>query len=157
MNQLQGKLLIASPSMEDPNFHETVVLMALHDEDGALGLVLNREIDLSLKDIWSQVSDDDYDGDEQVRGGGPVSSSLMAVHGRPDLGNLRVTDELFLTTDKAEMERLVAAGESAIFFLGHAGWGPGQLEREMSELAWLTLPATANQVFGDVESLWRSV
>ncbi len=158
MESLQGQLLIASPSLADPNFARTVVLIAVHGADGALGLILNRELNVRLEDVWSQVSKSTCLRSESVRQGGPVSGTLMALHDHRSLANLVVADEIYVATELAAMESLAATDDGrAVFFLGHAGWGAGQLENELAEGSWLVLPATADHVFGDLDAvaLWK--
>lgn len=158
MESLQGTLLIASPTLADPNFAQTVVLVAVHGEDGALGLVLNRELATSIHDVWKKLSKSTCVRTEAARQGGPVSGTLMALHDRRALANLVVTDEIYVATEPATMESLVSSEEGCVlFFLGHSGWGPGQLENELEEGSWLVLPATPEHVFGDLDarSLWK--
>ena len=158
MESLQGQLLIASPSLVDPNFARTVVLIAVHGADGALGLILNREMNVQLQDVWSQVSKATCLRSDSVRQGGPVSGTLMALHDHRSLANLVVADEIYVATELAAMESLAATDDGrAVFFLGHSGWGAGQLENELAEGSWLVLPATADHVFGDLDAvaLWK--
>ena len=95
---------------------------------------------------------------ESVRQGGPVSGTLMALHDHRSLANLVVADEIYVATELAAMESLAATDDGrAVFFLGHSGWGAGQLENELAEGSWLVLPATADHVFGDLDAvaLWK--
>jgi len=159
MESLQGQLLIASSSLMDPNFARTVVLIAVHGDDGALGLILNRELGTTLREVWQQVSKSPCARDENVRHGGPVSGTLMALHDRRSLANLVVTDEVYVATELGAMESLAASDDGRVlFYLGHAGWGAGQLESELAEGSWLVLPATAELVFSDLDpvALWKS-
>jgi putative transcriptional regulator len=158
MESLQGQLLVASSTLADPNFARTVVLIAVHGDDGALGLILNRELGTPIQEVWSQVSKSPSVRNENVRHGGPVSGTLMAVHDRRSLANLVITDEVYLATELNAMESLAASDEGrAVFYLGHSGWGPGQLESELKEGSWHLLPATASHVFGEVDAgaLWK--
>ena len=158
MESLQGQLLIASPTLADPNFARTVVLVAVHGADGALGLILNRELNVRLEDIWGQVSKSPCLRSETVRQGGPVSGTLMALHDRRSMANLVVADEIYVATELSAMESLAASEEGrVVFFLGHAGWGATQLENELAEGSWLLLPATSDHVFGDLDTvaLWK--
>ncbi len=158
MESLQGQLLIASPSLVDPNFARTVVLVAVHGTDGALGLVLNRTLSVGLEEVWSQVSSSACVRSETVRNGGPVSGTLMAVHDRRSLANLVIADDIYVATELGTMESLASSDEGHVaFFLGHSGWGAGQLESEMAEGSWLLLPATSDHVFGDTDTLalWK--
>jgi putative transcriptional regulator len=158
MKSLQGQLLIASPLLLDPNFARTVVLIAVHGEEGALGLILNREMTMTLEQVWSQVSQSACLREGNVRHGGPVSGTLMAVHDQRPLANLVVTEDLFVATELSAMELLAASDEGqALFYVGHSGWGPGQIEHELEEGSWLVLPATTGHVFGDLDTLavWK--
>jgi putative transcriptional regulator len=158
MASLQGRLLIASQDLLDPNFARTVVLVAVHGDEGALGLIVNRESNMPLKQLWGQVSQSPCLREGNVRQGGPVAGTLMALHDQRPLANLVVTDELFLATEISAMEVLAATEEGqAIFYVGHSGWGPGQLENELAEGSWLVLPATSENVFGQLDTLaaWK--
>ena len=158
MASLKGHLLIASTALVDPNFARTVVLIAAHGEEGALGLILNREMSVPLQQIWGQVSQSECVREENVRHGGPVSGTLMAVHDLSPHANLVVTDEIYIATELNDMESLAGSDEGrAIFYVGHSGWGPGQLENELSEGSWLLLPAESHHVFHgtDLNTLWK--
>jgi putative transcriptional regulator len=159
MDSLQGQLLIASPGLVDPNFARTVVLIAAHGEEGALGLILNRELSTPLPQIWPQVSESECARSENVRHGGPVSGSLMAVHDQRVHANLVVTEHIYVATELNSMESLAGSDDGAVlFYIGHSGWGPGQLETELADGSWLVLPATAELVFSDHDStaLWKN-
>ena len=158
MVSLQGQLLIASTELADPNFARTVVLIAVHGEDGALGLILNREMNTPLSQIWSQVSESACVRTENVRHGGPISGSLMAVHDQRPHANLTVTDDVYVATELNAMESLAGSDDGQVlFYIGHSGWGPGQLETELADGSWLVLPAAAHHVFGDhdTNALWK--
>jgi putative transcriptional regulator len=158
MDTLQGHMLVSSPDLADPNFAKTVVLIAVHGEEGALGLILNREMNTSLSQVWEKVSQSDCLRTDNVRHGGPVSGSLMAVHDQRPLANLVVTDDIYVATELNAMEALASSeGGRAFFFIGHSGWGPGQLETEMADGSWLVLPVTTDHVFGDrdLSVLWK--
>jgi putative transcriptional regulator len=159
MASLQGQLLIATQDLLDPNFARTVVLIAVHGEDGALGLIVNRETNLTLEQVWGQVSQSPCLRGGNVRHGGPVAGTLMVVHDQRPLANLVVNDDLFVATELSAMEVLAANDEGqAIFYVGHSGWGPGQLENELAEGSWLVLPATTEYVFSELDHLaaWKS-
>jgi putative transcriptional regulator len=158
MESLQGKLLIASPTLVDPNFARTVVLVAAHSGEGALGLILNHELTMTVPDVWSQVSKSACLRDELVRHGGPVAGSLMALHDHRSLADMIVTDDVYVATELNTMESLAASVEGrVVFYVGHSGWGAGQLESELAEGSWLLLPATSEHVFGDLDpvALWK--
>jgi putative transcriptional regulator len=158
MASLKGHLLIASTGLVDPNFARTVVLIAAHGAEGALGLIVNREMSIPLQQVWGQVSQSECSRSGNVRHGGPVGGTLMAVHDLRPHANLVVTEDMYLATELDDMESLAASDEGqAVFYIGHSGWGPGQLENELAEGSWLVLPALAEHVFGgrDLNALWK--
>jgi putative transcriptional regulator len=158
MDSLQGNLLIASTGLLDPNFARTVVLIASHGEEGALGLILNREMSTALQQVWTQISETPCLRSGNVRHGGPVSGSLMALHDQRPYANIIVTEDLYVGIELNAMEALAGSDDGqAVFYVGHAGWGPGQLETELAEGSWLVLPASAEHVFGNYDSnaLWK--
>ena len=125
MDTLQGQLLIASPGLADPNFARTVVLIAVHGEEGALGLILNREMNTPLGQIWAQVSESECMRTENVRHGGPISGSLMALHDQRPHANLVVTEDIYVATELNAMESLAGSEQGEVlFYIGHSGWAP---------------------------------
>jgi putative transcriptional regulator len=158
MPSLKGHLLIASTGLADSNFARTVVLIAAHGEEGALGLILNREMNMPLEQVWGQVSQSECLRKGNVRHGGPVGGTLMAVHDLSPHANLIVTNEIYIATELSDMESLAESEEGrATFYVGHSGWGPGQLENELAEGSWLLLPAESHHVFDavDLNALWN--
>jgi putative transcriptional regulator len=159
MKSLRGRLLIAAPGLTDPNFHRTVVLIAAHAETGALGLILNRETETDFSDVWRRISSEPCVRTEKLRHGGPVAGSLMALHDRRPMADILVAEGLYVATELAAMESLAASAEGRVlFYAGHSGWGPGQLEDELAEGSWLLAPASAEHVFDswDASSLWKT-
>lgn len=158
MNSLQGHLLVAATELRDPNFFRTVVLIFRHDEDGAAGVILNRRTHATIRQIWEQVSETDCESDSPLCLGGPVEGPLMAVHSQPELSEIDVLPGVYVAASQENLEQLAAqADEGARFFVGYAGWGSGQLERELEEDAWLTAPATLEHIFGNQDDLWEQV
>ncbi|WP_337173271.1 YqgE/AlgH family protein [Paludisphaera sp.] len=157
MKSLQGRLLIAAPSLSDPNFARTVILIAAHGEAGALGLILNRELDSEVPDVWRRVSQEPCARGGKLRHGGPVPGSLMVLHDHRPLADIVVGEDLYVATELASMESLAASDEGrALFYVGHSGWGAGQLEAELAEGSWLIAPARPEHVFGGRDhSLWK--
>ena len=161
MDSLRGRLLIASPVLVDPNFHRTVVLIAEHTDEGAMGLVLNRPAETLVAEVVPDLSALAEEG-APVYYGGPVASDsviVLAEFDRPDLAGAIVEDDLgFIGADADEPEQLGDAVRRARIFAGHAGWGPGQLEDELAEDAWIVEPPRREEVFtDDPEDLWASV
>jgi putative transcriptional regulator len=158
MNSLQGQLLVASPRMGDPNFAKTVVLMVQHNEEGAVGLVLNRPTENTIQDLWNEISDEPCQRDDRVNMGGPVSGPIIALHKIKQLGEAQIPRGVYIASNRQHLSKLVQNTSGPFrLFIGHAGWGKGQLEDEMQEGAWLTLPASSEHVFSDDEDLWTSV
>lgn len=159
---LTGRLLVATPMLDDPNFLRAVVLLLDHDEDGALGIVLNRPSDIAVEQAiedWAELAA----GPAVIFGGGPVEPEAVVALGRsrpgmlPDhvehvVGDVRLID---LSADP----RLVAAEVSQIrIFAGYAGWAPGQLEAEIDVGAWFAVEARSDDVVTDApDGLWQRV
>ncbi len=155
MESLEGHLLIAAPELLDPNFVRSVVLMVQHNEQGALGLILNRPTSKELRQLWADVGEEPCHADGPVYLGGPVPGPIMSLHAVPDLGELEVLAGVFFAARKEHLDQLVLLTELPCkVFVGHAGWGPGQLEGELKLGGWLTVPATVHDVFHDGDDLW---
>jgi putative transcriptional regulator len=156
MQSLKGHFLVATPELGDPNFVRSVVLMIHHDEDGAFGVIVNRATNRSIKELWEHLMGRPCKASQPLHIGGPVSGPLMAIHTCAELGELEVIPGLYFSAARDKLERLVEETEQPFrLFIGHSGWGKGQLERELREGAWLTLPATVEDVFSEEGSLWK--
>ena len=165
---LTGRLLVASPLLGDPNFERSVVLLVDHDEDGALGVVLNRPTGLEVGVVipaWGDYTT----GPAMVFKGGPVGEdsalALGALAGgvpadddeEPD-GFRRVFGSLGLIDLDAEPAILAGELRAVRVFAGYAGWGPGQLEDELAEDAWFVVESLPGDPFVDApDRLWRDV
>ncbi|MGE0760475.1 MAG: YqgE/AlgH family protein [Pirellulaceae bacterium] len=155
---LRGHCLVASPSLKDPNFYRSVVLMVQHDESGALGLILNRPTGSSIRDIWEMVSSEPCACDSPIYLGGPVRGPLAAVHQDRDRSDLEVVDGLYYTVDEKSLgELLQSSADTYRIFVGYAGWAPGQLESELEAGGWLTTPANRQEVFSEPARLWQTI
>jgi len=158
MKSLSAHFLVASPQLLDPNFVKTVVLMIRHDEEGALGVVLNRPSDKTIQELWAEVGDAPCDCRELVNLGGPVTGPILAIHTNQFFAELEILPGLFLAATKEHLDELMLQkGDPLQVFSGHAGWGPGQLEDEIEAGAWLTAPATFEDIFFDGADLWDKV
>jgi putative transcriptional regulator len=156
MNSLEGRFLIASPDLLDPNFARTVVLMVQHNEQGALGLIVNRPSSKSLAELWREVGEKPCRSEQPVYLGGPVPGPLMAIHGAADLGELDVCEGVYFSARKELLDQLVQRDDVPLkVFVGHAGWAPGQLEKELELGGWLTVPAKSAEAFSPVGSTWQ--
>ena len=152
---LSNHFLIAMPALEDPNFHHTTTYICEHDADGALGVVINRPLDIQLGEILLHMdirTDDIEIASQPVYMGGPVQNDRGFVLHEP-IGDweatLKVTDDIGITSSR-DILAAIAAGEgpeNAIITLGYAGWGAGQLEQELAANTWLSGPADRNIVF----------
>jgi putative transcriptional regulator len=160
MESLRGQLLVAGPSLLDPNFHRTGVLIAEHGEDGAMGIVLNRVSDVEVTDA-APALDELVEEGERVRAGGPVQPSavvILAEFEDPELAAALVLEDVGFVAAEADFTTLAADIRRARVFAGMAGWAPGQLEAELERDDWITEPATADDVFtSDPDALWSSV
>ena len=152
---LTNQFLIAMPSLEDPNFSRTVTLLCAHSEEGAMGIVINRPLELKLGEVLSHMEIDASQpeiADSPVLQGGPVQRERGFVIHQP-MGEwdavLPVGDGLGIATSR-DILTAVAEGrgpERAIVALGYAGWAAGQLEQEVSANAWLSGPADSSIIF----------
>jgi putative transcriptional regulator len=161
MDSLRGKLLLASPTMADPNFSRSVVLIAEHTDEGAMGLVLNRPAETT---VGEAVPDLAWlaDEDANVYVGGPVAETaviVLAEFDRPELAGALVEGDLgFVGSDADDPAQLDGAVRRARVFAGHAGWGPGQLEDELAEEAWIVETPQREDLFSpEAEGLWAAV
>lgn len=158
MKSLQGHLLIAAPQLTDPNFHKSVVLLVQHNENGALGVILNRPLEATIEEVWSQVSVLPCNAEGPLYQGGPCPGPLMVAHTDNGVSELEVCDGVYFSTDKDSIEKLVSRTEGPLkFFVNYAGWSAGQLEGEIEAGGWVTTPAAQGQIFRGDEGLWDTV
>ncbi|MEE9141342.1 MAG: YqgE/AlgH family protein [Gammaproteobacteria bacterium] len=149
------QFLIAMPNMSDPRFQQTVTYVCEHDEDGALGIVINRPLELKLGEVLAQMSLDTSDDDlckQPIVYGGPVQQDRGFVLHDPTVSwdsTLSVSPDVGLTTSR-DILASMAGGDGptpALVALGYAGWDAGQLDREMASNAWLSVPANTDIIF----------
>ncbi len=142
---LTGQLLIAMPSMGDPRFARSVICLCAHSRDGAMGLVLNKPLDgLSFDDLLKQLQLDPVPPQRRIRlmAGGPVENGRGFVLHTAE-GSLRVQPGIALTASLDILKAIAGGGgpRQGFLALGYAGWGPGQLESEIQQNAWLSVQA----------------
>ena len=152
---LTNQFLIAMPSLQDPNFHRTVTYLCAHNEEGAMGIVINRPLDLKLGEVLDHMSIEianDRVNNMPVLQGGPVQRERGFVIHEP-AGEwdavLPVGNAIGVATSR-DILTAVAQGDGpsrALVALGYAGWGAGQLEREVQQNAWLSGPADSSIIF----------
>lgn len=161
---LTGQLLIAMPGMSDPRFTRSVIYICAHNEEGAMGLVINRLFGaITFRDLIDQLGIDAEDpaADMRVHYGGPVESGRGFVLHSADYareGTMQVDDEVALTAT-IDILRSIAEGRGprhSLLALGYAGWGPGQLDAEMHANGWLNAPADERLLFDhDLDAKWE--
>lgn len=161
---LAGHLLLAMPALSDPNFTRSVILLCEHTPQGALGLVVNRPLSLPLAQVLRQLelpSDNPKMAARVAFSGGPVETARgFVVHDAPGrFGDSVTIGEMLAVTASQEILDSIARGAGPARFLlllGYAGWGPGQLERELADNAWLATPASPELIFdAPVAERWR--
>lgn len=153
---LTNQLLVAMPALADPNFSHSVTLVCEHSEHGALGIVVNRPLDMKMAEVLGQLSlasDDARLLEMPVLGGGPVQRDRGFVLHRPSEqafeSTMPVSDTLHVTTSRDVLASM-ARGDGpaqALIALGYAGWEAGQLEEEVLQNAWLTVPFDDEVIF----------
>jgi putative transcriptional regulator len=158
VQSLRGHLLVAAPSLLDPNFARTVVLIAEHTGEGALGVVLNRPSDSTVGEVVPDIGGI-VDPDQPVFSGGPVQPSgvmVLAEFSDPDTAALTIDGDLGFVALESDMQELDTGRSRA--FAGHAGWGPGQLDAELEEEAWFVASFDRDDAFiEDPDVLWSRV
>jgi len=164
-DSLRNQFLIAMPGLQDPNFARTVTLICEHNEDGAMGIIINRVLDLPISNVLVQLEVSEYKADldeHLVHLGGPVQESSGFVIHQP-LGDweadLQIDDDLGVSASR-EILRAIAQGEGPqqwLLALGYAGWGPGQLEQEIGQNSWLNGPVNRDILFNlPIEERWHA-
>ncbi|MFZ2506909.1 MAG: YqgE/AlgH family protein [Steroidobacteraceae bacterium] len=163
---LNNQLLVAMPSLLDPNFSQSVALVCEHTSRGALGIVINRPLEMKMSEVLEQLaltSDDTRLREMPVLRGGPVQNDRGFVLHRPSPqewdSTLPVSDTLHVTTSR-DVLAAMARGEGpaqAVVALGYAGWDAGQLEEEVLQNAWLTVPCDESLIFElPFEQRWQA-
>lgn len=156
MSDYTGKLLVAAPTLLDPNFRQSVVLMLGGGDEGCLGLILNRGAEKRISELWEAIFHRSAPTSQLLHLGGPVFGPLMILHTKKEHADQGVFPGLYFSTQKDHIETIVENNlEPYKLFIGNAGWGPSQLHREIDEGAWFIMPARAELVFGDDTELWK--
>ena len=163
--KFSSQLLIALPALHDPHFARSVALICQHDEEGAMGVVVNRASEYSLGDVLAQMNLEAHDqalANQIVLNGGPVHPERgFVLHdgAREWDSTLAIGNGLALTTSRDILEAMAEGDgpEHVVVALGCAGWGAGQLEFELSENSWLTAPADNELLFAlPLEQRWQA-
>jgi putative transcriptional regulator len=156
---LAGKLLIAGPDLWDPNFRRTVVLIGHHDDEGAVGVVLNRATEVSVEEAAPPLAPI-VEPEAPLFLGGPVQPSaavVLADFEHPEVARVIAFGSVGFLPEEAEPSDGEGVRRARVF-AGHAGWGPGQLEAELEEGSWIVEQATEDDVFTpEPDRLWERV
>jgi putative transcriptional regulator len=162
---LTNHFLIAMPQLADPNFFHTVTYICEHNSDGALGIVINRPMDVRLGEVFEHMgvqATDAHSAELPVYMGGPVQRERgFVLHEPPGEweATLQITEALSVTTSRDILDAIAqgAGPKRALIALGYAGWAAGQLEQEIANNAWLSGPADPRVLF-DVpdEQRWQA-
>jgi putative transcriptional regulator len=159
VDSLKGHLLVAGPSLVDPNFRRTVVLVGEHSDEGALGVVLNRPSETTVDEAVPELAVL-VDGDEAIHVGGPVQPSAIVVladFAEPERAGALVLDSVGFLPAEVDPDELGELRRVRVF-AGYAGWGPGQLDDELEEGSWIVEPAVPEDVFTPApDELWSDV
>ena len=154
-DSLCNQLLIAMPGMADPNFNSTVTLVCEHNAEGALGIVINRPIEMNLGNLFEQLDVENPDramASHPVLNGGPVARERGFVLHNPGVeyeSSVSVSPDLQLTLSRDVIDAMAVGDgpDQSLVALGYAGWDAGQLEAEMLANTWLTVPASTEVIF----------
>jgi putative transcriptional regulator len=158
MQSLEGQILIATPDLLAPMFSQSVVLMIDHDENGAIGVILNRPTEATMTDLSGKIFDDDFEWDKPLHIGGPVKGTLAVLHTIEEMADREVIPGVFLTLEATKVQHILSRKPQPSFVVAnYSGWGPGQLESEIERDSWKTLPARAEHVFWTGENdIWEA-
>jgi len=158
-----GKFLVAQRGLSGPYFSRTVVYLLKHDEQGTVGLIVNRPIDKIVSDVLPDMYSLEH-GSFPLYYGGPVSPRIMVMLIRDDLDSelaLRVTDGVYASSNLALLTKLIVSrkpGDELRFFVGQANWIPGQLEKELQQDAWFVTAGDPEEIFaGNTDKLWQKL
>lgn len=164
MTSLANQFLIAMPSLDESYFGRTIIYLCEHDDDGAMGLVINKPTELSIAKVLAELNlveeDDEQLNEQHVMSGGPVQTDRgFILHNDDKLwsSSLKLSDKITVTTSKDILAQLNTeqGPQKFIMTLGYAGWSPGQLEQELADNTWLTLEADPELLFNTpVDKCW---
>ncbi len=155
---LKGKVLIASHDLLDPNFVQSVVLIVQHDENGAMGLIINRALKTTVREAWTQISSVPYPNEDPLYQGGPVEGPLLVLHTNAARGQMEIAGGIWLSSDADSVKSLVDDGvEPLKFFVGYAGWTGMQLETELTQGAWQVAEIDPSLFLTTPLGLWETL
>lgn len=155
MQSLKNQFLISMPSMAESNFSHTVTYICEHDDEGAMGLIINRPTDIPLDEIFSQLdinSDTRAHGKQPIYSGGPVQTDrgfILHPNDKQWASTIKIAGNISLTTSKDILAAIARdeGPQDCLVALGYAGWSPGQLEQELADNFWILAPANEDIIF----------
>lgn len=159
ITRLVNHFLIAMPAMDDPNFSRTLTYICEHNAEGAMGIVVNRPLEMNVGELFERVGIPLATGEAEwpfanqpVHAGGPVHPDrgfVLHRKAQPWQSTLKITDDIALTSSRDILQSMGSNGEphEALISLGYAGWGAGQLEWELAQNTWLTVEADEHILF----------
>ena len=158
-DSLRGKLIVASPALVDPNFARTVVLITEHNEEGAMGIVLNRPAETMVEEVLPELAS--IAADETLFVGGPVQQDaivLLAEFADPQAAAWIVAADVGLAAADRDLDELATAVRRGRLYAGYSGWGPSQLDAELELDSWIVEPPLPAELFlDDPDALWSDV
>jgi putative transcriptional regulator len=155
---LKGKVLVAAAELKDPNFVRAVVLIVQHDENGAMGLVINRPLETTVQEAWTQVSSVPYPNDSPLYYGGPCEGPLIVLHRDSARGQMEVAEGIWLSSDADAVKNLVDESvEPMKFFVGYSGWSSAQLESELLEGSWILADIDSSLLLATPGDVWDQI
>lgn len=159
MDSLRGHLLLSAASLWDPNFRKTIVLIGHHDEEGAVGVVLNRSTEVTVAEAVPPLAEL-VPVDDPLYIGGPVqpqAAVVLADFEDPTRAEILALGSIGFLPEEVDPDRIGGIRRARVYS-GYSGWGPGQLEAELEEGAWIVEPALPEDVFADdPDGLWQRV
>ena len=166
MSSLQGFCLIAPPGLCDDNFFRTVVLVIEHDDQGAVGVILNRPTSDPVDDVMRLLDDDGVDLErttsELIYYGGPVPGPLVVIHTLAEYSEREILPGVYFASQKNNLQHVIGMADGPYrVYSGYAGWSAGQLEGELQRGGWFIVPhdpaASQPDLFAETEHMWREM
>lgn len=155
---LKGKFIVASPRLMDPNFAQSVVLLIQHDDNGAMGVIINRPMEVSVRQACEPLDSVQCLVEAPLHVGGPCEGPLMALHAIEDSSEGEIIPGVYFAVQRHHLEALLEqAPIPAKYVANYAGWGAGQLEAEIAEGSWLVHDAVPDAIFEEGIQLWSKL
>lgn len=156
MSCVEGKLLVASPQLQDPNFFRAVVFMVRHDEEGAYGLIINRPTNQCVRAVMEMLLECPCQRTGNIMYGGPVEGPLVVLHNLPSTEDIECGHQLYLASCQDRVRELICDDQAQLLiFDGYSGWGPGQIEEELKCGGWLVADPEGGEFFGNSDEVWE--